>query len=89
MGLLLAQPGSVSAQAGDGIRRQRNAQTGKLSFIGPTSGCPLSAPKALETSILPEDSATALAKRFGSEFGLKGQLSKYRWFTDHSPYQVV
>src|SRR5688572_29369734 len=73
MGLSLAQPDSVSAQGGDGLKRQFNAQTGKVSFIGPASGRSLSAAKALgiSPSARPADPALALAKRFGPEFGLQ------------------
>jgi uncharacterized protein YdeI (BOF family) len=38
---------SASAQGSDGIERQVNAQTGKVSFIGPESGQVLSASAAL------------------------------------------
>ncbi len=64
---------SVFAQAADGLQRQVNAQTGKVSFIGPEGARLLSAAKALGTgaAIRPQDPALALAKRFGSEFGLK------------------
>ncbi|HLO31188.1 MAG TPA: choice-of-anchor Q domain-containing protein, partial [Anaerolineales bacterium] len=64
---------AVAAQAGDGIQRRRNAQTGKVNFIGPESGRVVPAAKALGISSLarPADPGMALAKRFGSEFGLK------------------
>src|SRR5688572_16947402 len=62
---------SVSAQGGDGLERQVNPQTGKVSFLGPETGRTLSASRALGTFIRPQDPAMALAKRFGPEFGLK------------------
>src|SRR5690349_1060327 len=65
---------SVSAQGkGDGLKRQVNAQTGKVSFLGPESGRSLPVYQALGTgaAIRPQDPALALAKRFGPEFGLK------------------
>lgn len=62
---------STSAQEGDGVERQYNAQTGKISFMGPESGSSVAAPRALGTSLRPQDPAMALAKRFGPEFGLK------------------
>src|SRR5436190_17682210 len=65
---------STSAQGkSDGLRRQVNAQTGKVSFLGPESGRSLSASQALGTGVAIRllDPAMALAKRFGSEFGLK------------------
>jgi len=43
----------ASAQGGDGLKRQVNAESGKVSFIGPESGRALSASKALGTSIRP------------------------------------
>ncbi|HET9911510.1 MAG TPA: M4 family metallopeptidase, partial [Anaerolineales bacterium] len=63
----------VSAQEGDGIERQVNAQTGKVSFIGPENGRMVPATKALgiSPSARPADPGMALAKRFGPEFGLK------------------
>ncbi len=61
----------ASAQGKDGLKRQINAQTGKVNFIGPESGRTLPASKALGTFIRPQNPALALAKRFGSEFGLK------------------
>jgi Zn-dependent metalloprotease len=62
---------SVSAQGGDGLQRQVNPQTGKVSFLGPENGRSLSASRALGTFIRPQDPALALAKRFGPEFGLR------------------
>src|SRR5687768_2469933 len=67
------QPKSAYAQTGDGLKRQLNAQTGKVSFIGPENGRSVSASKALGISSFarPADPAMALAKRFAPEFGLK------------------
>src|SRR5258706_16075645 len=61
----------VSAQTGDGLKRQRNPESGKISFIGPESGRALPASKALGTSIRPQDPALALVNRYASEFGIK------------------
>src|SRR5688572_31454235 len=73
IGLSLVQPGPAFAQGNDGLKRQINAQTGKVSFIGPASGRSLSADKAL--GISPStglaDPARALANRFAPEFGLQ------------------
>ena len=63
--------GSASAQGKDGLKRQVNPQTGRVSFIGPEDGRALPASQALGTFIRPQNPAMALAKRFGSEFGLK------------------
>ena len=60
----------ASAQGSDGIERQVNAQTGKISFIGPEQGPVLSASQAPGLSYRPQNPAMALAKRFGHEFGL-------------------
>src|SRR6266545_1800193 len=62
---------SASAQGKDGLKRQVNPQTGRLSFLGPENGRALPASQALGTFVRPQDPAMALAKRFGSEFGLK------------------
>ena len=64
------QPFAVSAQGPDGVKRQINAASSRVSFIGPESGGVLSASRALGTFFRPQDPALALAKRFGSEFGL-------------------
>src|SRR5690349_4047348 len=61
----------VSAQGPDGLERQVNAQTGKVSFLGPKGGQALPAADALGKSTHPQDPAMALAKRFGQEFGLQ------------------
>src|SRR5215207_3236684 len=73
MSFSMREPHPVSAQAGDGIRRQVNAETGKVSFIGPESGRAVSASRALGISSFarPANPAMALAKRFAPEFGLK------------------
>ncbi len=63
-------PSLVFAQEGDGIRRQYNAESGKVSFIGPESGRSLSVQKALGTFIRPQDPAMALAKHFAPEFSV-------------------
>jgi hypothetical protein len=65
------QPASAQAQSGDGLRRQVNPDSGRLSFIGPESGKLLSAPQALGTFIRSQDPAMALTKRFAPEFGVK------------------
>src|SRR5215212_9292817 len=62
---------SASAQGKDGLKRQVNPQTGKVSFIGPENGYSLSASRVLGTFLRPQNPAMALAKRFGPEFGLK------------------
>lgn len=61
----------VSAQSQDGLKRQVNAQSGRVSFIGPESGRVLSASRALGTFIRPQDPALALAQRYAPEFGLQ------------------
>src|SRR5688500_7960333 len=73
MSLSATQPQSAAAQGGDGLKRQVNAESGKVSFIGPESGRFVSAAKALGISSFarPADPAMALAKRFAPEFGLK------------------
>ena len=62
---------SVSAQGGDGLKREVNPQTGKVSFLGPESGRSLLASRALGTFIRPQNPAMALVQRFGPEFGLR------------------
>jgi Zn-dependent metalloprotease len=66
-------PSAFARQGPGGIEHKINAQTGKVSFIGPEKGQILSAADALgaDSAARPSDPAMALAKRFGSEFGLK------------------
>src|SRR5262245_48649440 len=64
----------VMAQGKDGLKHQKNAQTGKVSFIGPEKGKSLPAAQALGVlpgKAHPADPALALAKRFAPEFGLR------------------
>jgi len=62
---------SASAQGGDGVKRQVNAQSGRVSFIGPESGRELPAARALGLAHRPQDPGLALAKRFAPEFGIQ------------------
>ena len=62
---------SASAQGPDGIERQLNTQTGKVSFISSEDGQALPAADVLGDARPPQDPAMALATRFGPEFGLK------------------
>src|SRR5258708_28269980 len=61
----------VSAQTGDGLKRQRNPESGKVSFLSPESGRALPASKALGTSIRPLDPALTLVNRYAPEFVIK------------------
>ena len=68
------RPLTAQAQGVGGVRRQVNAQTGKVSFILPEGTAVLSAQQALSGMPLSErraDPAMALAQRFGTQFGLK------------------
>jgi Zn-dependent metalloprotease len=68
------QTPAVVAQGQDGLKYQKNAQTGKVSFIGPEKGKALPAAQALGVlpgGAHPADPALALAKRFAPEFGLR------------------
>ena len=56
-------PSPASAQGPDGIERQVNPQTGKVSFLGPESGQVLAAADDLGKSTRPRDPAMALMKR--------------------------
>ncbi len=63
------KPAYVQAQSGDGLNRQVNAESGRVSFITPADGKSLSAARALGESIRPQDPAMALAVRYSPEFG--------------------
>ncbi len=65
------QPHRVEAQSGDGLNRQVNAASGRVSFITPADGKSLSATRALGQSIRPQDPAMTLASKYGPEFGLQ------------------
>jgi len=65
------QAPSALAQSQDGLKRQVNAGSGLVSFIGPENGRVLSASKALGTFFRPQDPAMALANRYAPEFGIK------------------
>jgi hypothetical protein len=66
-----SSPPVSAAQGGDGLQRQTNPQTGKVSFLGPETGRILPASKALGIAVRPQDPAMALVQRFGLEFGLR------------------
>ncbi len=76
---------SVSAQGNDGLKRQVNHQTGRVSFLGPESGRALPASQALGLASFarPGDPALALAKRFGSEFGLQNPERNLKEMKSH------
>jgi len=62
----------ASAQGGDGLRREVNPQTGKVSFIVPGSGSALSVSRILGgASPAPVEAALAFARNFSPELGLK------------------
>jgi Zn-dependent metalloprotease len=65
------QAPSALAQSQDGLKRQLNAGSGRVSFIGPENGRVLSAAKALGTYFRPQNPAMALANRYAPEFGIK------------------
>ena len=62
---------AAQAQSGDGLKRQWNVRSGRISFIGPETGRTVSAAKALGTFLRPQDPGLALAKRFAPEFGIQ------------------
>ncbi len=65
------KPARVEAQSGDGLNRQVNAESGRVSFITPADGKPLSAARAFGQSNRPQDPALALAVRYAPEFGIR------------------
>jgi Zn-dependent metalloprotease len=62
---------AASAQGPDGVERQLNAQTGKVSFISAEGGQALPAADVFGDALPAQDPAMALARRFGPDFGLK------------------
>src|SRR5690349_4829961 len=72
-------PLAVQAQEGEGIKRQINTQTGKLSFLLPATGPVLPAREALLGLSLAErraDPALSLVRRYGPEFGLNDPMQE-------------
>ena len=66
--------GTAHAQGTDGLARQVNAQTSKLSFLAPQGKAALPAAQAMAGISLTErraNPALALLKRYGAEFGLQ------------------
>src|SRR5689334_12508957 len=77
--LSAVHPLAVRAQEGERIKRQVNAQRGKLSFVRPADGPVLPAREALHGFSIAErraDPALSLVKRYGPEFGLKEPLQE-------------
>ncbi len=64
-------PINVLAQSGDGLKREKNAQSDRVSFIVPEKGRAVPASQALGLVNRPQDPALALANRYAPEFGLK------------------
>ena len=64
---------SSAAQDKDGLKRQYNASTGKVSFISADNGLPLAASKVLgvEPGTRLADPALTYVEHFGPEFGLE------------------
>jgi bacillolysin len=74
LSITMFRPPVVFAQGTGGVKRQVNAQTGRVSFLLPEGGSVLPAGEALKGMSLSErraDPALALINRFGVEFGLK------------------
>jgi len=73
--LSLTQTQPAAAQAGDGVRREINSESGKVNFIGPAAGKRTVSARALgivhgAQAPTPAKAAMALAKRFAPEFGI-------------------
>ena len=72
------QPNPASAQAQDDIRREHNAETGKVTFISGASHKPVSVLGASALGMTPEEQSLALAQRFAPEFGLTNPPQELR-----------
>ncbi len=72
MAFSYVQPPAAQAQSGDGLKREVNVESGRVSFIRPEKGASLPAAEALgSASLMQEDPAQALAVRYAPEFGLQ------------------
>jgi len=74
LSISMFRPSLGFAQGTGGVKREVNAQTGRVSFLLPEIGFVLPAREALNGMSLSErrvDPAAALMNRFGVEFGLK------------------
>lgn len=90
--LLQVRPQPVLAQSGDGLRRDVNAESGRVSHISPLTGRSLPASRALGTSIRLQDPAMALARRYAPEFGIKDperELAEMKSDQDGTGHLVV
>lgn len=75
------QPSPVSAQAQDGIQREYNTETGRITLITGADHKPISVLGTNQLDLTPEAQSMALVQHFASEFGLTNppeelQLSK-------------
>ena len=71
-------PQLVEAQGKDGIKIERNIETGKVSFITSESGRPVVASQAIGVNpgFRPSDPAMALAQRYAPQFGVRNPTSE-------------
>ncbi len=64
------QPLSASAQGSDGIQRNYNAESGKVTHITGTGNEPIILMGAMSTDMTPAERSDILVERFAPEFGL-------------------
>ena len=67
---LQIQPQPVLAQGKDGIQRDYNTETGKVSRITGTGNEPITVMGAMSADMSPEQRSDVLVERFAPEFGL-------------------
>jgi Zn-dependent metalloprotease len=67
---LQIQPTPVSAQGNDGIHRDYNAETGKVSHITGTGNEPITVMSAMSADMTSTERSDVLVERFAPEFGL-------------------
>ena len=78
MAVSLARTEFAYAQGRDGLKLERNTETGRVNFITSESGRPMIASQALDVNpgFLPPDPAMALAQRYAPEFGIQNAATE-------------
>lgn len=69
---------SVSAQRGDGIERDYNAQTGKVTHLTGVGNAPVLVASAMASGMTVVERTDTLAYRFAPEFGLTNPREELR-----------
>ncbi len=78
MSLPLVETQPVAAQGSDGIQREYNAETGKVSLITGTGSEPITVMGAMSANMTSTERSEVLVQRFAPEFGLTKPAEELR-----------